>query len=301
MTRFLGKFLLLLLLILPTTVLLVGQGSSVVAHAEDAGGDAVEGEEDEATVETDEGPAGGMEQEAAVTETGEEAEEEDEEDERALKPSPNADTQLLFTKPTGTDLPAGGIVRLLVGFTNTGDKDFIVETMDAAFRYPQDYSFYIQNFTVVKYNTVVEPKRQATFEYVFSPSEAFHSRPFGLTVNLNYKDSEGQQFQSAVFNETINVVELEDGLDGETFFLYVFLAAVGVLLLVGAQQLLATYGKKRLSRPKAPVEMGTQNSDVDYDWLPEETLQEIKRSPGRSPKQSPRQRRSKRQQGSAED
>jgi len=44
-----------------------------------------------------------------------------------------------------TDLPAGKEVRFLVGFTNKGSSDFIIESMDAAFRYPQDYSFYIQN------------------------------------------------------------------------------------------------------------------------------------------------------------
>ena len=43
------------------------------------------------------------------------------------------------------DFPAGHTVKFLVGFSNKGGKDFIVDTMDAAFRYPQDYSFYIQN------------------------------------------------------------------------------------------------------------------------------------------------------------
>jgi len=36
-------------------------------------------------------------------------------------------------------------VKILIGFSNRGSQDFIVESMDAAFRYPQDYSFYIQN------------------------------------------------------------------------------------------------------------------------------------------------------------
>lgn len=39
--------------------------------------------------------------------------------------------------------------------------------------------------------------------------------------------------------------------------------------------------KKRLSsKPKAQVELGTQNnkSDVDYDWLPRETLQDLSES-----------------------
>jgi len=49
------------------------------------------------------------------------------------------------------------------------------------------------------------------------------------------------------------------------------------------------------------VEMGTQNSDVDYDWLPKETLQNLNKSPRRSPKQSPRQRRNLRSSGSKDD
>ena len=55
----------------------------------------------------------------------------------------------IFAWPdVGTDLPAGQPVKLLVGFSNTGNQDFIVESMDAAFRYPQDYSFYIQNVCI---------------------------------------------------------------------------------------------------------------------------------------------------------
>lgn len=302
----------ILLLVLPSTIMLAGNGgsSSLVAHAQDDDleEDLVEGEEDlDATVETEsdeagEGPGG----DGVVVDADPEREEEEEEEEKPLKPSEDADTYLLFTKPTSmAEFPAGQMVRLLVGFTNKGDKEFIVETMDASFRYPQDYSFYIQNFTAVRYNKAVEPQRQATFEYAFTPSETFNARPFGLTINVNYKDSEGILFQDAVFNETINIVEPDEGLDGETFFLYVFLAAVAVLLLVGAQQLLASFGKKRGSRskPRQVVEMGTQNKgDVDYDWLPKETLNDLNRSPrSKSPKQSPKQRRAKRATGSGDE
>ncbi|XP_067652211.1 translocon-associated protein subunit alpha-like [Haliotis asinina] len=304
MAKLLGNFLILMLLLLPTTMMFAGQGrTSSFAMAEDAGNDPIEGEDDEATVETDEG--------AQTGDSGEEGEvlatEKEEEEDQPLKPSENADTFILFMNPDipsgdNREIPAGKLVRVLVGFTNKGDKDFIVETMDGSFRYPQDFSFYVHNFTTVSYSQVVEPKKQATFEYGFTANEAFNARPFGLTINLNYKDSEGNYFQNAVYNETITVVEPDEGLDGETFFLYVFLAAVAVLLLVGAQQLLSTYGRKRLMPKHKPiVEMGTQKSDVDYDWLPKETLQEMNRSPRRSPKQSPRQRRSKRSSGSGEE
>ena len=115
-----------------------------------------------------------------------------------------------------TDLPAGQQVKLLVGFTNKGSQDFFVDNMEASFRYPQDYSFYIQNFTTARYNRAVEPNREATFYYSFTPSETFNARPFGLTINLNYRDAEGNIFQDSVFNETVQITEPDEGLDGET-------------------------------------------------------------------------------------
>lgn len=280
--------------------------SPVLARAEEDGleEDVLEDEEDgDATVETDDGMEPGSEAMSVETEVTEEEEEE----EKPLKPSPDGDTYILFIQPnTPNDLPAGKEVKFLVGFANKGSGDFIIESMDAAFRYPQDYSYYIQNFTALRYDHLIEPEKEATFEYSFIPSDTFSARPFGLTINLNYKDSEGNMFQDAVFNETINVVEPDEGLDGETFFLYVFLAAVAVLLLVGIQQLLSSFGRKHITtKPKPPVEMGTQNkSDIDFDWIPKENLSsELNKSPRRSPKSkmSPRQRRTKRNTGSAED
>lgn len=299
MSKYLSYFLLLLFILLPAVILLNEQGKRTnLAFAQDA----MEGEDEDGTVETEAGAdEEGAEdaQEAPLTD-----QEEDEEEVPSLKPSPDADTYILFTKPNNPlELPAGKQVRILVGFTNKGRSDFIVESMEASFRYPQDYSFFLQNFTAMVYNSIIEPQKQGTFEYGFIPNEAFSSRPFGLSVILNYKDAEGTVFQNAVFNETIQVVEPDEGLDGETFFLYVFLAAIVVLLLVGVQQLVSNFGRKRLTKPRQPVEMGTQNSDVDYDWLPKETLQSLNKSPKRSPKpkQSPRQRRNLRSSGSADD
>lgn len=106
----------------------------------------------------------------------------------------------------------------------------------------QDYQFYIQNFTALQLGTVVPPSKQATFEYSFIPAEPMGGRPFGLVINLNYKDTsvrtpltsspspsfhhsfifsvllilQGNVFQDAVFNQTVTITEKEDGLDGET-------------------------------------------------------------------------------------
>lgn len=87
----------------------------------------------------------------------------------------------------------------------------------------------------------------------------------------------GFSFNEAVFNETVQIIELDEGLDGETVFLYIFLVACGILALVGGQQLLSSFGRK--SRPvtrKAPVEVGTANpNNVDYEWIPKGTLNMI--------------------------
>lgn len=296
MLRFLPKLLLLVLLAFPATLLVKGplvaaQDATEEEEAadEDTTDDVIaEDEDDEAEVEDDENT--------------ELTEEKDEEEEEALagevKPSPNADTTILFVK--GEDFPANNIVKFLLGFTNKGSENFVVESLDASFRYPQDFQFYIQNFTALQLGTVVPPQRQATFEYSFIPAEPMGGRPFGLVINLNYKDSNGNIFQDAVFNQTVTITEKEDGLDGETIFMYVFLSGLGLLVVVGLHQLLES---RKRRRPVAKVEMGTSNhNDVDMSWIPQETLNQIMQSrrDKASPRRSPRKRTQKRSAGSDE-
>ncbi|XP_067233666.1 translocon-associated protein subunit alpha isoform X3 [Chanodichthys erythropterus] len=294
--KLLQKLLLLLLLAFPATLLLKGP----VVSAQDAteeeeavdedGADDVmaEDEDDEAEVEDDDN-----------TELTEEKEEEEEEAlVGEMKASPNADTTILFVK--GEDFPANNIVKFLLGFTNKGSESFIVDSLDASFRYPQDFQFYIQNFTALQLGTEVPPQRQATFEYSFIPAEPMGGRPFGLVINLNYRDSSGNVFQDAVFNQTVTITEREDGLDGETIFMYVFLSGLGLLLVVGLHQLLES---RKRRRPAAKVEMGTSNhNDVDMSWIPQETLNQImaSRRDKASPRRSPRKRTQKRSAGSDE-
>ncbi|GAB6021273.1 hypothetical protein CHUAL_003892 [Chamberlinius hualienensis] len=285
------KFLLAFLIILPAVIQVVDKDQHLFAYAED------EIDDDDGQVESED--AEQVAESNVVPSATDDGDGEDDEY-KPLKPSPNTDSHFLFVKPTGTNLPAGKLVDVLVGFTNKGPSNFHIDTIDASFRYPMDYSFYIQNFSVIYVDRLVKPTEQVTLAYSFVPSESFASRPFGLTVNLNYHDTEGNAYLEAVFNETVNIIELDEGLDGETVFLYVFLAACVVLLAVVGQQMLASYGRKRPSKSK-PVEVGTSNpNDVDFDWLPEQTRNEInkgKLTPKTTPKQSPRQRLAKRNKG----
>lgn len=87
-----------------------------------------------------------------------------------------------------SELIAGKLTRLLVGTRNIGSQNFIVESIDASFRYPQDFTYHIQNFTVLRPEKVVEPGWESTFEYLFMPSETFNGRPMGFVVVLNYRN-----------------------------------------------------------------------------------------------------------------
>ena len=102
-------------------------------------------------------------------------------------------------------------MEFLVGFRNKGKEDFTLEALEASFRYPMDFNFYIQNFSAIAYNKIVQPDQEATLAYSFVPSEAFAGRPFGLNINLAYRDVSGNSFQDAVYNETVQIVELEEG------------------------------------------------------------------------------------------
>ncbi|XP_071515208.1 translocon-associated protein subunit alpha [Panulirus ornatus] len=280
------KLLFLLLLVLPAIISITDEGRMTALAQEDE----VEGEEEDMTDDDEVNVDDGTGAEIETAEGGEE--EEEEEEEATAKGSPDADTVILFTKPVGagTELPAGKLVEFLVGFTNNGDKDFVLDAIDASFRYPMDFNFYIQNFTAIPYNRAVKPRQEATVMYSFYPAEAFAARPLGLTVNLAYHDADGNSFLEAVFNQTVSIVELDEGMDGETFFLYVFMLAFSVLLLVAGHHFLSSFGRKKGSK-KPAVEMGTRRrDDVDYDWLPKGLLNEIRKTP----RQSPKQRKTKR-------
>lgn len=47
------------------------------------------------------------------------------------------------------EFPANEIVKFIVGFTNKGSQDFTVQSLEASFRYPQDFQFFIQNVSEI--------------------------------------------------------------------------------------------------------------------------------------------------------
>lgn len=312
MFRLLPNLLLIILIGFPVTLMM--SGSAVKAQEdvaeEDMAVNPEDAAEDDGPIEYDGDSKVETEDEAieSETETDNESdipatEKTTEEEEEAEKPAgigslKDAETTVLFPDYPDKQLPAGKPIRVLVGLANRGENALLVETLDASFRYPQDFSYTIQNFTASLYNGVVQSGEEATFQYQFYPHESYGGRPFGVTIMMFYKDAEGTQFATGVFNETVTFQELEESFDGEQFFLYVLLAAITLLVIFGINYTFVSKGKKGSFMPKNEAfEQGTQNGDVDYDWIPKETLDNINKA---SPRRSPKQRRAQRNAGSSD-
>jgi len=269
------KLFLVAFVALPFILSIADGGKTLFANAEDAT------EEDEIEVDA-EIPA-----EAPAETPKEEDSTEDEEDDKKKQGSPDIELTMLFTKPVGdgSELPAGKAVEFVVGVANSGDHDFIIDGVDASFRYPMDYNYHIQNFSAALFGITVKPKQEASVLYSFAPADVFAGRPLGLTINLGYHDADGQDFIEAVFNSTVNITEVEEGFDIETLFMYLFLLAfMGLLGYLGYQAFETYVGPvASLSNSAKPahatpsVERGSAKEGVDIEWLPEHLQSQLKK------------------------
>jgi len=291
-------WILLALAIVPVIIQVAERGDKVFVGAEE---DEVEGEEEE-------------DEAATVEDDGVDMDDIDTDSTGKKNTHPDVETTLLFTRPPANpanyapgvnaiQLPAGKIVEFLLGFENKADEgDFTLESLDASFRYPMDFTYHIQNFSAINYNKQVKPGQEASLFYSFIPADAFAGRPIGLTINLAYRDQEGNFYFDPVFNETVSIVEFDEGFDSEVFFMYVFLVAGAILLLFLVYTILSKSvksSKKSGGVARKPVETGTSNSDVDFEWIPRSAVL-AQKTPG-SNKTSPRQRKGKRGAANASD
>lgn len=201
------------------------------------------------------------------------------------KAAEDADLSFILTRPnTGKpyEFPIGKEVRFLVGFKNKGQKDFEVQNMDTSFRYALDFSYVLQNFTSNPYNRVVAPNQESTFGYSLYVSEQYAARAYGFTVNLLYSDKDGVQYRNTVFNETVTLVELDEGFNGESFFLCILLAGLVGLIGYGLNKLYLKYvnpiTRRSTSKPKEQEKQTTSSSEVDYDWLPPSMVANLKKT-----------------------
>jgi len=191
-----------------------------------------------------------------------------------LSSSPDVHTSYVFPDYPSQKLPSGELVEVLVGFTNNGQKTVKITNIGASLNHPQDFRYYIQNYTKFEYDVLVHPDEQVSLAYRFRPDALLEPREFGLIVSVYYHDEVGGNFTTAFFNGTIDIVDPDNGFDFQQAFIYLGLVAIVGLGGFFAYQAL---GKKtRLGRRRTPapyVEVGTVNKKgtptvtLDNEWL----------------------------------
>ena len=91
-------------------------------------------------------------------------------------------TIMHFVEPDGVDydakeLPTNTLIRFLVGIKNTAKSaSYVVDSVQASFRYPQDFSYHIQNFTALRYNRELAADQEASVEYALQVGFGVFSR-----------------------------------------------------------------------------------------------------------------------------
>lgn len=200
------------------------------------------------------------------------------------QPSDDADVAFLFSRPSVQkpyEFPIGKEVHYIIGFKNKGQKDFYLNNLDSSFRYSLDFNYILQNFTSYPFNRLVEPNAETTVGYTLYISEQYAARAYGFTVNLLYSDKDGVQYQNTVFNETVSLIEVDDGLDSESFFLYILLAGFAALIAYGLNKLYIKYvnpTRRSSIKPATEQEKASNTKEVDYDWLPPAMVANLKKT-----------------------
>eukprot|EP00036_Acanthoecidae_sp_10tr_P000629 CAMPEP_0182948688 /NCGR_PEP_ID=MMETSP0105_2-20130417/59884_1 /TAXON_ID=81532 ORGANISM="Acanthoeca-like sp., Strain 10tr" /NCGR_SAMPLE_ID=MMETSP0105_2 /ASSEMBLY_ACC=CAM_ASM_000205 /LENGTH=266 /DNA_ID=CAMNT_0025088981 /DNA_START=23 /DNA_END=823 /DNA_ORIENTATION=+ len=200
--------LVVLALLLPTALSFVGTARAddgAVDDAEEDMGDA--GVEDEVDVEAMD------EDEDAEEEDEEMMMDMDEDEDEDLDASQDVEAVAYFIGNERNEFPAGSFATALISFDNQGTGPFEVKTIEGSFRYPQDFRYFLQNFTINSVNVTVPPGEQTTFVYKFKPSDQFDPRDIGLVININYIDEVDSNFRDAVFNDTVFITDPVEPVD----------------------------------------------------------------------------------------
>eukprot|EP01025_Chloroclados_australasicus_P039600 TRINITY_DN4107_c0_g1_i4.p2 TRINITY_DN4107_c0_g1~~TRINITY_DN4107_c0_g1_i4.p2 ORF type:complete len:265 (-),score=31.88 TRINITY_DN4107_c0_g1_i4:419-1213(-) len=131
----------------------------------------------------------------------------------------------------GTKLiPAGEVVDVLVGIQNGSPEMLNVTAAMGSINFPQNFSFYVQNFSLYQYHQVVAPQQSLSLLYQVRSDPNLYARDWIFAFTLFYH-SNGVQYSNTFFNESVTVVEPDRAIDFEMLFMYVVL--LGLLAIGG--------------------------------------------------------------------
>lgn len=173
-------------------------------------------------------------------------------------PHPDVETVYAFVKHADKNLPVGESISIICGFVNNADTPINVTGVMGSVNSPQQFSFYVQNFTGMMVNETVGPESEISFEYNFETHPMLDPLEWQVALTVFYEDGTSG-FTSTFYNETVNFYEPPKPWDTES--------VVKALLAVGAVVLGLMYWAGKID----PFAQTTKNPDegkkYDDDWL----------------------------------
>ena len=178
------------------------------------------------------------------------------------------------------DFPAGSPVESLITFDNSVENpSYEIVFIAAHLAHLGDANYYIQNFTGNTYSRVVAGGESATVKYRFQPDEQLDPRDYTLVVSVFFRTDENKTYLTAAFNDTATIVEPE-GVDPKTIVTFVVIVAG-----VGLTGYYFISRRKKAFRPRKPTEeVGTNEADINFDYVSKEHVDYEKRVSSNSPK-----------------
>ncbi|KAI3386805.1 hypothetical protein SNEBB_000731 [Seison nebaliae] len=168
-----------------------------------------------------------------------------------MKANADVTTSLHYTNTEHSNFVAGESVEMLIGFHNNGSSTFLLKNIDASFHYPTQYSFLLYNFTSFQTNVIIPPGQESTIAYTIITNHDDVGRQYTFTILLGYETIETDEdvdsgvtkyYRNVLFNQTINIVDIDAHMDKEAFFMYVLIVTFTILIALVAQQMLNKFG-----------------------------------------------------------
>ncbi len=129
------------------------------------------------------------------------------------------------------------------------------------------------------YNVSVLPDQSSTFLYKFKPDQRLEPREFGVVVEVFYLNEQNDTFATTFFNQTVSLVEVEQGFDIQYVFTVITLLVIVALGGFAVYQKLEggkTETKKSVKTPVAAAATSASPSSpatVDRSWIPKDVLE----------------------------
>ncbi|CAH8873913.1 unnamed protein product [Trichobilharzia szidati] len=103
----------------------------------------------------------------------------------------------------------------------------------------------------------------------FRPAVELAGRSFDLSVVVYYHDNNNIYYAHKLFNQTINLYEIEEGVDTQLIFLVVLVIALSIAVLIGAWHWFTSKAHRRQPTKQSSklVENNSDSSVVENEYL----------------------------------